>query len=127
MNQEQTTVSHGYEASPAEVQNVIIEWAKAAEAFHYRYAKLTEVVNALQVNARRNPSANRAKLRRLMTLRQQMSDALMTLLLDMSSQKSERSQQPSKPGQLHSHACLLDELNRKIDAELVNSTVVAQA
>lgn len=120
-------MSSGYEASSVEVQNVIIEWAKAAEAFHQRYGKLTEVINVLQVAARRNPGANKAKLRRLVALRQHMSDALMTLLLDMSGQKPGRSAQPSKPGQLRSHACLLDELNREIDAELVSFSNVAQA
>lgn len=127
MNQEEKVMSSGYEASSVEVQNVIIEWAKAAEAFHQRYGKLTEVINVLQVAARRNPGANKAKLRRLVALRQHMSDALMTLLLDMSGQKPGRSAQPSKPGQLRSHACLLDELNREIDAELVSFSNVAQA
>lgn len=116
-----------YEASPAEMQSVIIEWVNATEAFHHRYANLTEVINKMQANARRQPAQSKARLRKLIMLRQHMSDVLMTLLLDMSSQKPGRSAQPSKPGQLRSHACLLDELNREIDAELTQVTTVAQA
>ncbi|MFD2572530.1 hypothetical protein ACFSUS_17965 [Spirosoma soli] len=127
MNQEESMIPAGYEASPAEIQSVIIEWVRATEAFHRRYAKITEVINTLQATARRQPAADKARLRRLVTLRQHMSDVLMTLLMDMTGQKSGRSAQPSKPGQLRSHACLLDELNREIDAELTSVTTVAQA
>ncbi len=127
MNQEELMMSSGYEASPAEIQNVIMDWVKATEAFHRRYAKLTEVINSLQATTRRQPNTNRTRLRHLTGLRQHMSDVLMTLLLDMTGQKSDRSAQPSKPGQLRSHACLLDELNREIDAELIKVTAVAQA
>ena len=127
MNQEETRISSAYDASPTDVQEVILDWVKATEAFHLRYSKLTVVVNALQVAARRNPNASRARLRRLIELRQHMSDVLMTLLLDMTGSKPGRSVRPSKPGQLQSHACLLDELNREIDAELVRATTVAQA
>ncbi|GAB4049107.1 hypothetical protein [Spirosoma foliorum] len=127
MNQEESAVFSSYEASAEEIQKVIMEWARATEAFHGRYAKLNQVINSLQVAARRNPKFNRTRLRQLIDLREHMSDVLMTLLLDMSGQKSGRSAQPSKPGQLHSHASLLDELNRKIDAELISFTTVAQA
>ena len=129
MNQEESTVFSSYEASAEEIQKVIMEWARATEAFHGRYAKLNQVINSLQAAARRQPKANpnRMRLRQLIDLREHMSDVLMTLLLDMSGQKSGRSMQSSKPGQLHSHASLLDELNRKIDAELINFTTVAQA
>ncbi|GAB3502973.1 hypothetical protein GCM10027341_31460 [Spirosoma knui] len=127
MNQEETKVPAGYEASSAEIQSVIIEWVEATEAFHRRYAKLTEVINTLQAAARRQPKADRSRLRRLIALRKQMSDVLMTLLLDMTGQKSGRSALPSKPGQLRSHASLLGELNREIDAELLGATTVAQA
>lgn len=116
-----------YETSPAEMQSVITEWVNATEAFHYRYANLTEVINKMQADARRQPAQSKARLRKLIMLRQHMSDVLMTLLLDMNSQRSGRSTQPSKPGQLRSHACLLDELNREIDAELTQVTTVAQA
>ena len=116
-----------YEASPTEVQGVIMDWVKATEAFHHRYADLTEVINKMQVNARRQPAQNKARLRKLIVLRQHMSDVLMTLLLDMTAQKPGRSVQPSKPGQLRSHACLLDELNREIDAELTQAPMVVQA
>ena len=116
-----------YEASPAEMQSVITEWVNATEAFHHRYANLTEVINKMQADARRQPAQSKARLRKLIMLRQHMSDVLMTLLLDMNSQRSGRSTQPSKPGQLRSHACLLDELNREIDAELTQVTTVAQA
>ena len=116
-----------YEASPAEIHSVIIEWVNATEAFHHRYANLTEAINKMQVDTRRQPVQSKARLRKLIMLRQHMSDVLMTLLLDMTGQKSSRSAQPSKPGQLRTHACLLDELNREIDAELTQVTTVAQA
>ena len=116
-----------YEASPAEVQSMIMEWVKATEAFHHRYATLTEVINKMQTNVRRQPAQSKARLRTLVMLRQHMSDVLMTLLLDMTGQNAGRSVQPSKPSQLRSHAYLLDELNRKIDAELIQVTTVAQA
>ncbi|QJW91411.1 hypothetical protein HNV11_19525 [Spirosoma taeanense] len=127
MISQEESASSAYEASTTEVQNVIMEWVEATEQFHNRYAKLTEVINALQVVARRQPTANRSRLRHLTMLRQHMSDVLMTLLLDMSGQKSSRTTQPSKSGQLHSHARLLAELNRKIDAELTSVRTVAQA
>lgn len=126
MHQEQLSPSV-YEASPAEVQSLILEWVRATEAFHHRYANLTEVINKMQHSARQQPAQSKARLRKLMMLRQHMSDVLMTLLLDMTGQRSSRSAQPSKPGQLRSHACLLDELNREIDAELTQVTTVAQA
>ncbi|MVM40511.1 hypothetical protein GO730_27340 [Spirosoma sp. HMF3257] len=127
MNQENSTVLSSYEASAEEIQKVIMDWARATEAFHGRYAKLNQVINSLQTALSRQPKANRARLRQLIDLREHMSDVLMTLLLDMSGKKSGRSMQSSKPGQLHSHASLLDELNRKIDAELISFTTVAQA
>ncbi|WP_420147583.1 hypothetical protein [Spirosoma sp.] len=117
----------GYEISVEEVQSLVMKWAKATEAFHYRYAKLDKAINSLQSSTRRQSATHRARLQRLMELREHSTDVLMTLLLDMSGQRSERSTQPTKPGQLYSHACLLDELNRKIDAELTSITVVAQA
>ncbi len=126
MHQEELS-SSVYEASPAEVQNVILEWVKVTEAFHYRYSNLSEVINKLQVNARRQPTQSKVRLRKLIVLRQHMSDVLMTLLLDMSGERSSRSAQPSKPGQLRSHTYLLDELNREIDAELTLVSSVAQA
>ena len=116
-----------YEASPAEVQTVVMDWIRSTEAFHHRYANLTEVINKLQTNVRRQPAHSKARLRKLILLRQQMSDVLMTLLLDMTGQRSSQSMQPSKPGQLRSHTCLMDELNRKIDTELTLITTVAQA
>ncbi|MBC3784300.1 hypothetical protein [Spirosoma utsteinense] len=126
MHQEEVS-SSAYEASPAEVQSVILDWVKATEAFHHRYANLTEVINKMQANARRHPAQSKTRLRKLIMLRQHMSDVLMTLLLDMTGEKSGRSAQPSKPGQLRSHACLLDELNREIDTELTQVITVAQA
>ncbi|MDB5241128.1 MAG: hypothetical protein JWP57_1753 [Spirosoma sp.] len=126
MHQEELS-SSVYEASPAEVQNVILEWVKVTEAFHHRYSNLTEVINKLQANARRQPTQSKVRLRKLIMLRQHMSDVLMTLLLDMTGQRSSRSAQPSKPGQLRSHTYLLDELNREIDAELTQVSSVAQA
>lgn len=126
MHQEEVSPSV-YEVSPAEMQNVITEWVKATETFHHRYANLTELINKIQTNSRNQPAQNKARLRKLVMLRQHMSDVLMTLLLDMTGQRQSRSLQPSKPGQLRSHACLLNELNREIDAELVQVTTVAQA
>lgn len=116
-----------YEASSAEVQSVILDWIRSTEAFHHRYASLTEVINKLQPNVRHQSADGKAHLRKLILLRQQMSDVLMTLLMDMTGQRSSQSLQPSKPGQLRSHTCLMDELNRKIDAELTLVTTVAQA
>lgn len=127
MNQEKPNVLSGYNISTEEVQSLIMKWAQATEAFHNRFAKLDKAINSLQKKSRRESVTDRTRLRRLLELRQYSTDALMTLLLDMSGQRSERSMQPSKPGQLHSHACLLDELNRKIDAELIGITTVAQA
>ena len=126
MNQEESAMLSGYEASAEEIQKVIMDWARATEAFHRRYAKLNQVISSLQATTRRQPTV-RVRLRKLIELREYMSDVLMTLLLDMSGQKPGRSAQPSKSGQLHSHASLLDELNRKIDAELISFTTVAQA
>ncbi len=127
MNQEESAITFGYEASEEEIQKVILAWAQATEAFHYRFAKLDRIINTLQAAARRQPSASRARLNKLIELRQHMGDVLMTLLLDMSGQKTGQSAQLSKPGQLYSHANLLDELNRQIDAELISVTTVAQA
>ncbi|GAB3952346.1 hypothetical protein GCM10028805_34200 [Spirosoma harenae] len=130
MNQEESAKFSSYEASAEEIQKVVMEWARATDAFHHRYAKLTQAINSLQKTARQQPAANKARLRKLIELREHMSDVLMTLMLDMSKQKTGRSAQPSKPGQLHSHASLLDELNRKIDAELISvfsAVTVAQA
>ncbi|GAB3896705.1 hypothetical protein [Spirosoma agri] len=122
-------VSPAYEASSTEIQSIIMEWVEATEQFHRRYAKLTDAINSLQSAGRRQSSsmANRSRLRKLITLRHHMSDVLMTLMLDMNGQKAGRSLQSSKPGQLHSHARLLSELNREIDAELTNVKTVAQA
>ena len=127
MNQEESMMPSGYQASPAEVQTLVMEWISATEAFRQRYAKLTKVVDRLARNSSRQPADYKARLRQLIDLRQHMSDVLMTLLLDMNGQQPNRSYQPSKPGQLRSHACLLNELNRKIDTELNQFTTVAQA
>ncbi len=129
MNQQESAIVSGYEASVEEVQKVVKEWATATEAFHRRYAKLSQVINSLHSTVRQqpNPTASRVRLRKLMELRDNMSDTLMTLLLDMSGKKPGHSLQPSKSGQLHSHVSLLDEMNRKIDAELISYTTVAQA
>ncbi|UHG91934.1 hypothetical protein [Spirosoma oryzicola] len=121
-------MSSAYEASSTEIQSIIMEWVEATEQFHRRYAKLTEVINSLQSNSHRQSNANnRSRLRKLITLRHHMSDVLMTLMVDMSGQKAGRAMQPSKPGQLHSHARLLTELNREIDAELTSVKTVAIA
>ena len=127
MNLQESAKISGYEASMEEVQKVITEWATVTEAFHRRYAKLNQVINSLQTAARQQPAANRVRLRKLTELRDHMSDILMTLLLDMSGKKPGQSLQPSKSGQLHSHVSLLDEMNRKIDAELISFVTVAQA
>ncbi|UFH56227.1 hypothetical protein [Spirosoma sp. KNUC1025] len=129
MNQDKSITLSGYDASAEEVQSLVMKWVKATEAFHLRYAKLDKTINTLQKSARRPSSPNRTRLHRLIELRQHSTDVLMTLFLDMSGPRPDRSAQSSKPGQLYSHACLLDELNRKIDAELVSvtTTTVAQA
>ena len=129
MKQAKSVVASSYDASTEEVQGLIVKWTKAIEAFHYRFARLDKTIKTLEMTARQQSTTNRTILRRLLELRKYSTDALMTLLLDMdmSGQRSERSGQPSKPGQLHSHACLLDDLNRRIDAELISITTVAQA
>jgi hypothetical protein len=127
MNHKESKKSSTYEASSAEVQTVIIDWVEATEAFHRRYAKLTEVINKLQSSSRTKSVQQRERLKNLTVLRRHMSDVLMTLLMDMGGQQSSRSALPSKPGQLRTHASLLTELTQKIDAELVNATVVARA
>jgi hypothetical protein len=130
MKGQEQSVSATYEASAVEVQNLIMDWVEATEQFHNRYAKLTEVINSLRGGSRRQDSATRMRLRQLMTLRQHMSDVLMTLLMDMNNPKVGKFQS-SQPGQLHSHARLLSNLNQEIDAELINSAstikTVAQA
>lgn len=126
MNKEELSGSV-YEASSAEVQHIIMEWVKATEEFHNRYAQLTEVINGLQMANRRQTMNDRTRLRRLTALRQQMSDVLMSLMLDMTGSRPSRSSQPSKPGQLSTHARLMAELNRTIDKELTKLPVVAQA
>ncbi|QKZ15665.1 hypothetical protein HU175_05050 [Spirosoma sp. KUDC1026] len=127
MNHKKSKVSSTYEASSTEVQTVIMDWVEATEAFHRRYAKLTEVINTLQSSTRVKSAQQRERLNKLTALRRNMSDVLMTLLVDMGDKQSGRSALPSKPGQLRTHASLLTELTQKIDAELVNATVVAQA
>ena len=126
MNQEEAKANFGYEATAEELQKVVLEWAAVTDAFHSRYAKLNQVIHSLQTVARRQPT-ERARLWKLIELRDHMSDVLMTLLVDMSGQRAGHSIQPSKPGQLHSHTSLLSELNRKIDTELISFTTVAQA
>ena len=122
--QEQSS-SVAYEASTLEVQNMIMDWVEATEAFHKRYAKLNELIDKMKRLGRRQASADRTRLRQLMSLRQHMSDVLMTLLLDMNTHKQGRSAMPSKPSQIHSHARLLAELNREIDAQLTNTPVMS--
>ena len=113
--------------STKEVRNIITDWATSIEGFRMRHVNLTKLINALQESARRNPHESRKRLRKLIELRQYMSDALMTLMLDLSEQNSRRSVQSSQPGQLHTHASILAQLSKEIDAELVCGTVVAQA
>lgn len=131
MKGQEQSASAIYDASVVEVQNLIMDWVEATEQFHNRYARLTEVINLLRAGSRRQDTANRMRLRQLMALRQHMSDVLMTLLMDMNSSKADKFQQPSKSGQLYSHARLLSDLNREIDAELTTgmavTRVVAQA
>ena len=127
MNQEESATTFGYEASEEEIQKVILAWAQATKAFHFRFAKLERLITILKVTARPLPAGHRARLNRLIEMHRYMGDALMTLFLDMSSQKSGQSTQLSKPGQLYSHASLLDELSRQMDTELTNVTTVAQA
>ena len=126
MSQEKVSPSV-HEAPPVEVERIIIEWIKATEAFHHRYANLIRVINKLETNPRRQSAQSKSRLRKLLLLRQHMGDVLMTLMMDMNGQRPSQSAMPSKPGQLRSHAYLLDELNQKIDAELMQVTTVAQA
>ena len=127
MNQHKTTVSTGHDVSTKEIHSIITDWATSIEGFRMRHVNLTKLINALQESARRNPHESRKRLRKLIELRQYMSDALMTLMLDLSEQKPGRSRQASKPGQLHTHASMLAQLSKEIDAELTSGTVIAQA
>ena len=127
MNKHKATVSTNYDASTKEVQSIITDWMTSIEGFRMRHVNLTKLINTLQMSARRNPNESRKRLRKLIELRQYMSDALMTLMLDLSEQKPGRSQQSSKPGQLHTHASILAQLSKEIDAELASGAVVAQA
>ncbi len=129
MKQAKSVAASGYEASTEEVQSLILKWVNATKAFNYRFAILDKTIRTLDTPSHRQSTTNRAMLRRLLELRQYSTDALMTLLLDMdmSGQRSDHSAQPSKSGQLHSHARLLDDLNRRIDVELSSITTVAQA
>ncbi|QJD78720.1 hypothetical protein [Spirosoma rhododendri] len=120
MKGQEQSASITYEAAAVEVQGLIMDWVEATEQFHNRYARLTEVINSLRAGSRRQDTATRMRLRQLMSLRQHMSDVLMTLLMDMNNPKADKFQS-SKPGQLHSHARLLTDLNREIDAELTGS------
>ncbi len=127
MNQQKTMKSTTYDVSTKEVQSIITDWVTSIEGFRMRHVNLTKLINTLQASARRNPNESRKRLRKLIELRQYMSDALMTLMLDLSEQKPERSIQSSKPGQLHTHASILAQLSKEIDAELTAGIVVAQA
>jgi hypothetical protein len=127
MNQQKAITPTGYDVSTKEIHGIITDWAASIEGFRMRHVNLTKLINALQESARRNPHESRKRLRKLIELRQYMSDALMTLMLDLSEQKPARSLQASKPGQLHTHASILAQLSKEIDAELVSGTVVAQA
>jgi len=127
MNQQKAIKSTGYEVSTKEVQTIITDWAASMEGFRMRHVRLTKLINTLQTSARQNPSENRKRLRKLIELRQYMSDALMTLMLDLSEQKPGRSARSSQPGQLHTHATLLAQLSREIDVELMHESTVAQA
>ena len=127
MRQERDEQLSGYDISAEEIQNLLNRWVKTTEAFLLRCASLKINISSLQSVARKKPE-DRVRLNRLINLHIHSNDVLMSLMMDMAGQRSEPSQQPSKPGRLYSHACLLDELNRKIDAELVSSnTIVAQA
>ncbi len=127
MNQQKTKRSTTYDVSTKEVQGIITDWAASIEGFRMRHVNLTKIINTLQASAQRNPNKSRKRLRRLIELRQYMSDALMTLLLDLSEHKPDRSMQSSKPGQLHTHANMLAQLSKEIDAELTAGIIVAQA
>lgn len=127
MNQQKAKVSTGYDVSTLEVHSIITDWASSIDGFRMRHVNLTKLINRLQESARCNPHESRKRLRKLIELRQYMSDALMTLMLDLSEQKPGRSVQASKPGQLRTHANMLARLSKEIDAELASGTVIAQA
>lgn len=127
MNQQKTKTSAGYHVSTKEIHSIIADWATSIEGFRMRHVNLTKLINALQESARQNPHESRKRLRKLIELRQYMSDALMTLMLDLSDHKPGRSAQASKPGQLYTHASMLAQISKEIDAELTSGTIVAQA
>lgn len=125
--QAQTTT---YSMPPAEAQLVILDWVKATEQFYQRYFQINEVINGLNrsrysqpIKARtRTKTSGKENVRELLRLRQQMSDVLTTLMVDISTPKATRQMAPSKPGQLISHTRLLQELNRTVESELSRVT-----
>lgn len=119
-----------YNMTSTEAQTVVLDWVKATEEFHQRYYQINEVINGIHnrkqqwANSNGSGAANyQSKVQHLLRLRQHMNNVLTTLLTDMSVQKPDRQQTPSKPGQLISHTRLLRDLNREIDTELNHLTV----
>lgn len=100
-------------ASQRESRSVIINWVRATEEFHGQYVRINEVINSLEANQRFTLTGSTTNTRRnvqaLLQLRQYMSDVLATLLTDINK---------SKPGQLTSHARLLQDISRQVEAEL---------
>lgn len=124
-------------ATKTEAQTIILNWVQATEDFHRYYCQINEAIVALHPDkhqrlGRTNSVGNsRIKLQALTTLRQYMSDVLMTLLADMSKpelshHRDDRPSGPSKPGQLTSHTRLLQDINRKVYDE-VKQLKLAQA
>lgn len=126
MSQDRNELISGYDISAEEIQNLLNRWVRTTEVFLLRCASLQKNISSLKSVARKKPG-DQVRLDRLIKLNIHSNDVLMSLIVDMSGQRSESSLQSSKPGRLYSHACLLDELNREIDAELFSSLIVAQA
>ena len=117
------TIQPQFIATKSEAQTIVINWVCATEEFHQHYAQINKVIKGMgQRQARTGSVSNsRTNLQALMKLRQYMSDVLTTLLMEMdkptSVQCSDRSESPSKPGQIATHTRLLQDINRKVGSE----------
>lgn len=110
----------------SETQTIVMSWVRATEEFHQHYFRLNELINRMQRNQCLSligpAGSSQTNLRALMNLRTYMSDVLMTLLVDMTKPKagyrSGSAGSSSKPGQIASHARLIQDINRKVGREM---------
>ncbi|WP_460908990.1 hypothetical protein [Spirosoma areae] len=107
-----------YSDSVEEIDKVLLKWLNVLDAFCYRYDRLNQIIRATDTPNSWKPAQQRSTLRKLLLLREQAGNTVATLLTDMSSQPARSSLLPPTYLKLQVHTSLLDELNRKIDAEL---------